>query len=248
MNFGKWDSVIHKNNDQQKRIATAKKSDTTPSTVDRENESAEFKGSGKSVYITTLNSCSCGDFIKRKLPCKHIYRLALELDGAEVKQGINKNEKEAAEFPCDIFELPVESQEMLYDMCVAKIYRGENQFILDRNEFSELLLYKGFCIKIVPTSEHLNNIPVYMMKNVLFSSDIPGEGLPTKKAQRKSVVTCIEKYYNSLAAFINKHFIYLELNTASDKHKYTIHRRLAKIYGTCAESDEDFILEIRVGD
>jgi hypothetical protein len=243
VNFGTWDSTIHNNSEQQKRIATAKKSDTTPALVDRENKTAEFKGSGKSAYKATIDSCTCGDFIKRKQPCKHIYRLALELDGEEVQQGINKNEQEATKLPCDIFSLPIESQKVLYDMCVANIYNKKSISIFERNEYSELLLYKGFCIENIPTSEDLNSIPVYMMKDVLFSYDIPEEDLPSRKAQRKSVVTCIEKHYDSLSAFINKHFIYLELNDASEKHKYKIHRRLAKIYGVCAERD-DLVYEV----
>lgn len=31
------------------------------------------------IYKTTLNSCDCEDFSKSGLPCKHIYKLALEL-------------------------------------------------------------------------------------------------------------------------------------------------------------------------
>ena len=40
---------------------------------------SEFKGS-KGVYQTSLNSCGCEDFRRRNIPCKHMYRLALELE------------------------------------------------------------------------------------------------------------------------------------------------------------------------
>lgn len=250
MNFGLWDNSIHADSEQLKRIATAKKADTTPSTIDHENKTAEFKGSGKSPYITTLDSCSCRDFFVRKLPCKHIYRLALELNGADVQQGTNKNELTYSELPFDIFAFPVESQEMLYDMCVANIYHGENTYMLERNEFSEMLFYKGFCVQNVPTAEMISAFPVSKMKLVLYASDICLEDLPKKTAQRKSVVACIEKYYESVAAFVDKHFIYLEFTEHTDKAKTAIHRRLAKIYGACNPRDDDFVIEIRlnVGD
>ena len=32
------------------------------------------------IYKTTLSGCTCSDFITRKVPCKHMYRLALELN------------------------------------------------------------------------------------------------------------------------------------------------------------------------
>lgn len=44
-------------------------------TLDREQKIATFKGSAKEPYITTTNSCTCRDFILRRKPCKHMYKL-----------------------------------------------------------------------------------------------------------------------------------------------------------------------------
>ena len=38
-----------------------------------------IKGSGKQAYEVYLENCTCMDFMRRKLPCKHMYRLAHEL-------------------------------------------------------------------------------------------------------------------------------------------------------------------------
>jgi hypothetical protein len=46
--------------------------------IDVENQTATFKSSVAKPYSTTLESCTCHDFGMRKLPCKHIYRLAHE--------------------------------------------------------------------------------------------------------------------------------------------------------------------------
>lgn len=66
--------------DQMKRIEKAKDKKCAPVSIDYENRSGVFAGSGKKPYETTENSCTCRDFFVRKLPCKHIYRLRMELE------------------------------------------------------------------------------------------------------------------------------------------------------------------------
>lgn len=91
--FQIWDDAIHTAPDQVKRIASAKKAATSPSSIDRESKTGVFEGSGKEPYHVTLESCTCGDFRRRKLPCKHMYRLAMELGefGGDFAKGTNKN-------------------------------------------------------------------------------------------------------------------------------------------------------------
>ncbi len=71
---------LHQDDEQIKRIKSSTTAKLTPVTIDIENKSGIFKGSGKNPYNVTLDHCNCGDFRRRKLPCKHIYRLAAELD------------------------------------------------------------------------------------------------------------------------------------------------------------------------
>lgn len=75
--WSKW-SDIHGLPDQQKRIASAKKSACTPVSLDPSTCTGIFKGSS-GTHTTSLDHCSCVDFNRRKLPCKHMYRLAMEL-------------------------------------------------------------------------------------------------------------------------------------------------------------------------
>lgn len=77
MGWEKWIDV-HNISDQMKRQASASKAECTPLFLDRDTMSALFNGS--SVYTTTTDSCTCVDFSRRKLPCKHMYRLAMELN------------------------------------------------------------------------------------------------------------------------------------------------------------------------
>ena len=228
MNFGAWDTSVHEGAEQQKRIVTAKKPATTPTLVDHENKSAEFKGSGKAPYITTLDSCTCVDFVRRKLPCKHIYRLALELEGADIQQGVNKNEY--AELPYDVYALPVDSQEILYDMCVAKIYHGENTFMLDRNEFTDILFEKGFCVENILSVESLSMLPLPTVKHVINTSAPDMEGLPKKQAQRKTVISWLQANFENISAVAEKNFVCFEFSEHADKLKSTIHRRFTKLF------------------
>lgn len=91
--FGEWDAEIHEMPDQKKRLMSGRASKTTPASIDRKNKTGVFPGSGKSPYNTTLKSCTCVDFIRRKLPCKHMYRLAMDLGVLQETtiKGINKN-------------------------------------------------------------------------------------------------------------------------------------------------------------
>lgn len=48
--------------------------------VDKDSLCAIFLGSTDEIYETTLTNCTCSDFSRRNLPCKHMYKLAIELD------------------------------------------------------------------------------------------------------------------------------------------------------------------------
>jgi hypothetical protein len=78
MKFGKWDSSADSGGEQQKRLQRAKTAELTPVSLDRESRSGIFIGNW-GEYETTLQGCTCMDFSRRKLPCKHMYRLAIEL-------------------------------------------------------------------------------------------------------------------------------------------------------------------------
>lgn len=93
--FGSWPIEIHDSTDQETRISSAQKAAVTPSSVDTATQAGILPGSGKAPYQTSLTGCSCADFKRRKLPCKHMYRLAMELgiiDGP-FSSGVNKNKE-----------------------------------------------------------------------------------------------------------------------------------------------------------
>lgn len=87
MNYGRceflkewsnWDSSVHENEDQIIRQGRAKR-DFFNFALNKDNETARFQGNKNPYYDTSLKSCTCPDFQERKLPCKHVYKLAVEL-------------------------------------------------------------------------------------------------------------------------------------------------------------------------
>lgn len=64
------------------RLSSALKTELTPLQINRENGIALFAGSGGKVYETNLDSCSCPDFAIQGFtqPCKHMIRLAMEMN------------------------------------------------------------------------------------------------------------------------------------------------------------------------
>lgn len=66
--------------EQMARISRAKGKKCAPLSVDYVAKAAIFFGSGKEHYKTTIDSCTCRDYFVRRLPCKHIYRLRMELE------------------------------------------------------------------------------------------------------------------------------------------------------------------------
>lgn len=73
-----WSAETHTTDYAAKRIISAKSAKLTPIKVDTTDMYGYFQGS-HGRYETFLDSCPCCDFCRSKLPCKHIYRLAIKL-------------------------------------------------------------------------------------------------------------------------------------------------------------------------
>jgi hypothetical protein len=92
-----WENIDHKDPEQLKRQKYARRVDIVM--INKKEKAGIFHSSSYwSTYNASLESCTCTDFEQRKLPCKHIYRLAYELGIIERPQkkpsGIGKADKE----------------------------------------------------------------------------------------------------------------------------------------------------------
>ncbi len=74
-----WGVEIHSQPYQLKRQQRATDSIYTPLSFNGNTGKAYFRGK-ETDYFTSLLKCECMDFQRRNLPCKHMYRLAYELD------------------------------------------------------------------------------------------------------------------------------------------------------------------------
>lgn len=86
----KWASETHTTEYAKKRIKSAQSAKLTPIRIDTEDLYGYFQGSS-GRYETFLDYCPCGDFHRSKLPCKHIYRLAIELGLMNISADNNIN-------------------------------------------------------------------------------------------------------------------------------------------------------------
>ena len=75
--FGSWDVSIHGADGQDVRFDRALFQNIVIRSYDPTTGSAEILGTQGDIYQTSLDGCTCEDFQRRGLPCKHIYKLAL---------------------------------------------------------------------------------------------------------------------------------------------------------------------------
>lgn len=64
------------NQDQKKRAEAGRK---LAKKIIVNGATATYAGSGKSPYHITLDSCSCGDYIRHHETCKHMFALAYNI-------------------------------------------------------------------------------------------------------------------------------------------------------------------------
>lgn len=139
----KWETQIHSLEDSKKRILSAQKPDLTPLRLDQEDGLAYFQGS-HGRYETFLDYCPCGDFKRRKLPCKHIYRLAMELG---LFEGNPVNDKSRVKIPRNIKGLDLIPAIDIIEKCsdeaqkiAMRLFPASYQTLVDKNEAVNELL------------------------------------------------------------------------------------------------------------
>lgn len=198
-----WPPEIHQTEYAQKRIKSAQSAKLTPLGIDQENLCGYFQGS-HGRYETFLDHCPCGDFIRARKPCKHIYRLAMELNiiGAEYKTNastipVPTNEKLSLDKTIDAVEsLPDELQIRLLKMAaVADGNTGKKEFNLVFDNDANQLLSSGLLVKVPGSGLSLN----FGTKKDL-EADLQKLGLPYSKKQKVSELKeyCVKHYFNEL--------------------------------------------------
>lgn len=92
-----WQDSLHSDFEQVKRMLSAKELKPSIVSLDTEAGTIRVQGSEAEPYEATLAECTCTDFSRRLLPCKHIYALAFEMgffDSADLKKSGAESRKE----------------------------------------------------------------------------------------------------------------------------------------------------------
>lgn len=250
MEFANWDSSVNSTDDAQKRIKKATSADLTPISVDYEAQTGVFNGSGKTPYEVTLDFCNCGDFRRRKLPCKHIYRLAMELGVIknDYETGINKyslNEQ--------LFSLPVDTQSIFYELCYCCAYYKQRHFLFSKEDEKSLtpLMTNGFAI--FDTSNYAqiieeSNIAVAEIKQIF--KDIEEESKPKYNSHKTTYIKWLYGIEKNKPEFLKNNIFILELTGQTVEKAFTIISRFKKKFipvtvenAYCLEDTEMFCEE-----
>ena len=75
--FGSWDISVHGADGQDVRFDRALFQRISILSYDERTGVATVRGTHGDTYQTTLDACTCEDFQRRGLPCKHIYKVAM---------------------------------------------------------------------------------------------------------------------------------------------------------------------------
>ncbi len=136
-----WDYELHDTEYAFKRMKSAQSAKLTPVSIDKENMSGVFKGSGKLPYRVTLQSCTCGDFHRSHRPCKHMYRLATELDAMVIDTESYSNKGYTWEEMADIIEKLSDDAQKKFLEIIRDVKNNEpiNKRVKKDDALSELL-------------------------------------------------------------------------------------------------------------
>jgi len=235
-----WADEVHATDYARKRMKSAKSSKLTPIKIDSDDLYGYFQGS-HGRYETWLDHCPCGDFIRSKLPCKHIYRLAMELGVINMDYSSNKidiptvrSERFSLEETVDIIEsLPSEAQ--FYLLEIASTTSSSNRFFpVSEVDSIKSLLDSGMVLRATE-----DEAVMFEWGNVnTLKANLKKLGLPyDKKMKKEELQDFCAKNYRSEMRQIYKELIPVYINDSFSRRNihYYLHRKL--------DSEESFCLD-----
>ncbi len=192
--------------EQLKRIKSAQSAKTTPSSIDREKRTGIFPGSGKKPYETTLQSCTCRDFFVRGLPCKHIYRLKIELGLLDIKRLAKELPNNNPEFAFDevtteLEKLTEKNQQTIQIFLYKVLYHKEPYLpIIINNETAELLTCPLLRTETQDLPEYA--LRIFGRNQLIDILDEHGiSGFKRNSSQKNLILWCIENVPDIWAVF-----------------------------------------------
>lgn len=201
--WNKWPPELHSSLPQIQRQERACQKVYTPLSI--EFDYGTFRGT-ENDYITTLVNCRCTDYQRRQLPCKHMYRLAHELDVFMLE---------------NVEYVPDPSQIMR----ISDIKPLIKQMTATQLEYFQLLLANGSLIELRSNTAikyFINQklaISVNNPKNLLFSftkddliSRLPANTKLRKSIKKSEIIELICCEFPEVIDSLNKVYIEIAVN------------------------------------
>lgn len=228
-----WGKEIHREFAQLKSIERARKADTTPDSIDTKSMTGIFPGRSN-PYIVTLSSCTCGSFISRRKPCKHMYRLAMEcgLFAGEFNTGLNKNSLSVEQIS---FEDAVAELENLSDTCqiliMDRIRLKDGPFVTERLDDYSQFTSCSLVTEIIPTYEMVT--ASYTKNKILAICERHNIVAPSELKKRNLIEWCLENHPDI--------FFSMKFTRCFQKKQHIVYRYLKRKY------DDDTIFDPYTG-
>lgn len=224
-----WDEEVHTSDYALKRIKSAQSAKLTPLKIDTTDFHGCFQGS-HGRYETSLNYCPCGDFKRSNLPCKHIYRLAIELGLINAKADSNPNaiatpqkEQVSLSQTIDIVEkLSADAQKAL--LCVARNVRSTTpMYEVDFDNITKELIDSGIIVDTDPQNHKIKFRTKSEMTKLLDEQNIPYDN----KAKKKELEDICIKHIPSISArvFGEKALVSIPTKFSATNIHYYLHRK-----------------------
>lgn len=238
-----WAPETHTTDYALKRIQSALSAKLTPLNIDNKNYYGNFQGS-HGRYETYLDNCPCGDFRRSKLPCKHIYRLAIELGLMNIcaEHSVNaivtpKEERISLDDTIDIIEkLSIDAQYLLLNIA-SNVRSTSPTYPVDLNNDVDELINSGIIVYADSPQYTIN----FGNKNEIMNF-LDNENISYNKKAKKSVLEelCI-KYAPRKAEkkFGITYYVSIPTKFSPVKIHYYLHRKYG--YELIIDENENII-------
>ena len=237
-----WARVVPLASDKKAASAYAKalKSDTTPLSIDAENGTGEFEGK-HGHYLASLEGCPCG---ARPKPCKHMYRIAIELglmpgqvesdrDKVLCRQITHESNITSDDVRCQISSFDRETQLLLYriaESCKDSSLEETATMYL-RTHASDCLLRSGFVDESI--GDYLNCSFSVSKDDILQSLKKSGLDAPSslfgKSSRWAKIHSHLQSLYETHPKEISETFVVLTGTPLTKEKAHVITRYLSPI-------------------
>lgn len=151
------------------------------------------------IYNVTLKKCECADFLERHLPCKHMYKLALELGIVDSSWDLSGLSAELHTLLTDLKPTHLQALFRLMD----KQKRSNKYFTIGKRSVPSALVKSGFIVE----DSYVNMIDKnYTKKELLAFLQVSLDYSPSASDKKEDIVNYIVQNEPKLAKTLCEKF------------------------------------------